>query len=111
MKIPNGHLAAVDRAKLCDYCLDPNHLRGRHKARMFSARLGIRNEQAEQMERALRDAVSTLDDAVLGIKDQYGQRFILDFEMTGPDGTAIIRSVWIIRSGELQPRLVTCYVR
>ena len=42
--------------------------------------------------------------------DQYGHRYILDFEMEGPRGRAIVRSLWIVRSGEAFPRFVTCFV-
>jgi hypothetical protein len=40
MKLPNGDQAVVDIAKLRDYCLNKDHLRGRHKARVFAAVLG-----------------------------------------------------------------------
>lgn len=35
------HGIEVDMAKLRDYCLSETHLRGRHKARVFRARLGL----------------------------------------------------------------------
>lgn len=47
--------------------------------------------------------------AVAGKVDRYGRRYVIDFEFTGPNGTAMIRSVWIVRTGEDIPRLVTCY--
>ena len=34
MKPPNGERAIVDIAKLTDYCLNPEHARGKHKARI-----------------------------------------------------------------------------
>jgi len=34
MKLPGGERANVDVAKLRDYCLNPTHPRGRHKARV-----------------------------------------------------------------------------
>ena len=40
MKLPNGDRAVIDIAKLRDYCLSPDHLRGRHKARVFAAAQG-----------------------------------------------------------------------
>jgi hypothetical protein len=42
MKLPNATHAVVDVAKLRDYCLNPGHARGRHKARVFASVLGIR---------------------------------------------------------------------
>ena len=35
MKIPNAELAIVDIRKLRDYCLNPAHDEGKHKARLF----------------------------------------------------------------------------
>jgi hypothetical protein len=36
MKMPGGHAAIVDRQKLTEYCLNPEHPRGKHKARVFA---------------------------------------------------------------------------
>ncbi len=44
MKLPNSDRAVVDIAKLRDYCLNPAHPRGRHKARVFAAALGLTAE-------------------------------------------------------------------
>ncbi|MFI0608516.1 MAG: DUF6883 domain-containing protein [Anaerolineae bacterium] len=40
----------------------------------------------------------------------YGQRYVLVFEMVGLRGSAIVRSLWIVRTGEDIPRLTSCYV-
>jgi len=38
----------------------------------------------------------------------YGDRYVLDSDMTGPNGaTAVVRSLWIIRRGETAPRLTS----
>jgi len=36
MKMPDGDAAIVDRQKLTGYCLNPEHPRGKHKARVFA---------------------------------------------------------------------------
>jgi len=41
MKIPNAELAIVDIRKLRDYCLNPTHDEGKHKARLFKMALGM----------------------------------------------------------------------
>jgi hypothetical protein len=46
-RLPNGNLAIVDIRKLKDYCLNPHHWRGRHKARVFWTALGIGRADAE----------------------------------------------------------------
>ena len=109
MKLPNAGRAVVDLAKLRDYCLSAEHLRGKHKARVFAAALGLTADNAEDLRAALIAAART-EDATATDEDEYGQRYVLDFNMTGPAGEATVRSSWIIRTGEDFPRLTTCYV-
>lgn len=110
MRLPNAEKARVDLSKLRHYCLDSTHPRGRHKARVFAARLGIEAEHAEELRRALLDAARTSENAFASEEDGFGRRFVLDFDMSGPRGKAKIRSGWIIRAGEDLPRLTSCYV-
>jgi hypothetical protein len=100
---------AADLAKLRDYCLSESHPRGRHKARQFRIRLGLTSGQAEILRQALLDAAHGLELRPAG-DDQYGQRYVLDFEMTTASGRATIRSVWIVLADEDVLRLITCYV-
>ena len=109
MKLPNGDRAVVEDAKLFDYCLNPTHPRGRHKARVFESVLGITRLHTAVLRHALL-AAAAHGDAVEGESDPYGQRFVIDFDLAGPAGNGRIRSAWIIRAGEDYPRLVTCYV-
>ncbi|MGH9793847.1 MAG: DUF6883 domain-containing protein [Candidatus Acidiferrales bacterium] len=109
MKLPNPGRAVVDIEKLRSYCLNPQHLRGRHKARVFAAVLGIAADGAESLRRALLEAALQLE-AIPSERDTHGQRYVLDFELEGPSGRGMIRSCWIVRAGEDFPRLTTCYV-
>jgi hypothetical protein len=109
MELPNGDQAIVEPAKLRDYCLNHAHARGRHKARVFASRLDIRADNMERLMDALKTAAAELD-AQLGEEDEYGSRFVVDFWMEGPRGSAQVRSGWIIKTGEHIPRLTTCFV-
>jgi hypothetical protein len=109
MRLPNGQQAIVPLEKLLDYCLNPEHPRGQHKARVFAAALGITLADAPELRQALLDAAAS-GDAIAGDQDEFGKRFVLDFEMTGPQGTVTVRSLWIICAGEAFPRLTSCYV-
>lgn len=110
MRLPNGKNAVVDIRKLTEYCLDIDNPRGRHKARVFAASLGITVENAARLREKLLEAARTIDSAVLGENDAYGQRYTIDFELTTGVGTASVRSGWIILHSETIPRLTTCYV-
>ncbi len=109
MKLPNAERAVVDLAKLRDYCLSPIHPRGKHKARVFMARLGLMPAHATELQTALLKAAGN-QEALPADRDAYGQRYVIDFTMTGPSGQALVRSSWIVRDGEDFPRLTSCYV-
>jgi hypothetical protein len=109
MNLPNGDQAVVEIAKLRDYCLNPDHPRGRHKARVFAAALGLTADHAEDLRDALLEAARTAQ-ATATDQDEFGQRFVVDFTMKGPAGDGLVRSSWIVRSSEDFPRLTSCYV-
>jgi hypothetical protein len=107
--LPNGDNAFVDRDKLTEYCLNPEHPRGRNKARVFAASLGITIQHAEFLRQALLVGAQT-QPATESELDDYGQRYVVDFPLDGPTGRAMVRSSWIIRADEDFPRLTSCYV-
>jgi hypothetical protein len=109
MDLPNAENAVVDIAKLRDYCLSEDHLRGRHKARVFAASLGLTADHAVELQAALLQAAKA-EDATATDGDEYGQRYVVDFTMKGPVGEARVRSSWIVSTGEDFPRLTSCYV-
>ncbi len=61
IKLPNAANAYVDLAKLHDYCLNPEHPRGQHKARVFAQALGLTAVHAEELRQNLLDAVRSSD--------------------------------------------------
>jgi len=109
MKLPNGESAIVEIEKLRGYCLSSGHPRGRHKARVFQSLLGMTATDAEEL-RAVLIGAARKEDATLGDSDRYGVRYLMDFELSRGERTASIRSCWIVRSGEIAPRFVTCYI-
>ena len=97
MKLPSGERATVDMVKLRDYCLNPAHPRGRHKARVFASTLGLTAADAD----VLRDAL---------LRAAREESATIDFELTRGDRKATIRSAWIIRRDDSSPRLTSCFV-
>ena len=108
MKIPNAENAIVDIRKLREYCLNSIHEDGKHKARMFFGAVGITVDNAEELRDELLRAVKT-QDAQMGVRDIYGQRYIVDFMFTWQNKQAKIRSAWIIGPSSDVPRLITAY--
>jgi len=107
MLVPNAERAVVDIRKLRDYCLNPLHDEGKHKARLFAA-IGLTVSEAEELQMILLQVVKT-SEARLGRRDSYGQRYIVDFPLNWRGKETMIRSGWIIEHGKETPRLTTCY--
>ncbi len=108
-RLPNPNDAVVDVRKLRDYCLNPLHPRGRNKARVFASVLGLTANDAEMLREALISATIT-EEATLAEWDQYGQRYMLDFEIVTREASATVRSGWIVRHEEDFPRFTSCWI-
>ena len=109
MKIPNADKAVVDIRKLTDYCLSDEHPRGKHKARVFLSSLGMTSSHAKELRDMLLQKVSS-EDCAIGLADEYGARYIVDFRCVRGDREAMVRSTWIIKTGETTPCLTSCFV-
>ena len=110
MKLPNAERAVVDIAKLRDYSLSPTHVEGKHKARVFAALLNFTAADAGRLRSMILTAVLT-HVAAQGATDNHGTRYTVDFEAKGLHGAITIRTAWIVDTGEIIPRLVSCYVK
>lgn len=110
MRLPNHHLAIIDLAKLRDYVLNPEHPRGKHKARVFGRVLGFGARDADELMRQIRQGLEQ-ESCVLKEGDDFGQRFHVDLPVVGRTGSATVRTGWILLTGEAFPRLTTCFIK
>lgn len=108
MVIPYSENAVVDIRKLYDYCLNPDHNDGKHKARLFLSILGMTRDDAVVLRQILLQVVRT-HEARSGRKDEFGQRYTVDFVLEWQNRSATVRSGWILEDGSESPRLTTCY--
>lgn len=108
MRVTKSTRIVVDRRKLREYCLDPSHARGRHKARVLRAALQIDASHAEWLGAVLEHAARTCDLIPLQTTE-YGQLFGLDVAVTRNDKQAVVRTRWIIPWDEDLLRFLTCY--
>ena len=98
----------IDIRKLEDYCLDPRHPRGRHKARVFQRALGLSRDDAAWLRDALLREAPGADASEIA-NDRFGLRLQLDTLLARQERQAMVRSLWIVENGA-GPRLVTCWV-
>lgn len=98
MRLPNGDRAIVDVDKLADYCLNPDHPRGKHKARVFRSACGLTAENAEMMRQQLLE-VAVQNEAVQTSLTAHGRRYVVECTLAGPAGRARVLTAWIVRDG------------
>ena len=109
MKLPNGDRAVVEIEKLVDYCLNLDHPRGKHKARVFRAACGMAANDAEWMRQQLLEAAMR-NEANQTSQSAHGRRYVVECMLEGSAGEAHIVTAWIVRDGEDFPRFVSAYV-
>jgi hypothetical protein len=107
--LPHGDQAILDIRKIADYCLSPSHPRGRHKARVFREALDLRRSDAPWLRDALLEAAGS-SEASRVAADTWGIQWRLDVTIGRRGKSAVVRTIWIVRSGESVPRFLTCWV-
>jgi hypothetical protein len=109
LHLPNAEQAIVDVAKLREYCLNPLHPEGRHKARVFLSALGVSQNDAEWLRSEILTGIQAAS-IIRSDDTKFGSRYTADICLINHSFRATVRTGWIIRSGEGIPRLTTCFV-
>lgn len=108
--LPRAHEALVERRKLEDYILSPQHERGRHKARTFRVLLGIERGDWAYLRTRLLDGLVDAVEAVIEFRD-FGYLANVPIEVEGLNGAReMVISKWEVRT-DTPPRLVTAYIK
>ena len=105
-RAPDFTHARIDSGKIAGYAMNPDHPVGRNKYRVINSVTGLDTGDAAHIEQQIRDGAS-VGTPIPGKNDQYGQRWAVDVPLTGPNGTIVVRSAWIIDADSTTPRLVT----
>lgn len=108
-RLPQSDRAILDMRKIEDYCLNPSHPRGRHKARVFREALDLRRSDASWLRDVLLEAARS-GEALQEVEDAWGTYWRLDATIRRQRKSAVVRTIWIVRTGESMPRFVTCWV-
>ena len=101
---------SIPRVKIAGYALNASHPKGRDKARAFEKYLGFTEDDADEVERQIREWVR---DNKPSYRDttEFGDRYTTEMTMNGKGGkTAKVKVGWIRRQDEDTMRLTTCYV-
>lgn len=96
--------------KFFRYALNPEHPRGKDKAIVFASALGYTQENGDQLIAALREVLPRYP-AKFTERTVHGDMYIVDTPVTGPGGSAMVRTKWMFEDGSVVPKLVTPYVK
>jgi hypothetical protein len=107
--LPHGDEAILDIRKIEDYCLNASHPRGRHKARVFREALNLQRGDASWLRDVLLGAARRGEALQIGERT-WGSQWRIDVTIRRQSKSAVVRTVWIVRTGENVPRFVTCWV-
>jgi hypothetical protein len=108
-RLQHSDRAVLDIRKIEDYCLNPMHPRGRHKARVFREALDVGRDDAPWLRDVLLGAVRHGNASRLAT-DAWGSHWRVDATIGRHGKSAVVRMIWIVRTGENVPRFVTCWV-
>ena len=98
--------AVIPSAKLAAYALNPDHPVGGHKARVLASALGYTTGHADDLAKQLLAGLKH-QPATMRELDAHGQRWMVDIPVTGPAGSATVRTGWIVRPGSDSPQLTS----
>ncbi len=111
MKIPNAEKAFVEKQKLTSYLFKLTHKVGYSKAKFFRANgfneSNLAYFESELLKVASENEVSEIEQTSFG---NFGNLYVIVGSIDAPNGQKIrVRTVWEIREGAENPRLVTAY--
>jgi Domain of unknown function (DUF6883) len=108
MQLPNSLQAYIPSEKLSAYLLSETHAVGKAKATFFRA-LGFNETNTHVLEHELLTLAHSAPVQEM-VSSPHGVKYVIDGTLTTPSGTSSrIRTVWILETGETNPRFVTAY--
>ena len=108
MKLLDGNRAEISRQKLIGYCLNSNHSRGKHKAKVFASALGITADNVDDLYHLIQ-AAAIEGEVIQQNTTEFGQQFKVDWMI--PNTNQIkLRTIWEINTTNSNPRLISAFI-
>ncbi len=109
MKLPNRVQAIIPEGKLTDYCLNPFHPDGKHKAKVFKRALGITQENSEELKRLVLQSAQS-GEVIKEQENDFGKIYRVECEIEGINQKEILCTLWIVHKGDYTPYLTSCII-
>jgi hypothetical protein len=108
MRLPNSDKAWIPPEKIVGYLLSTAHPVGSAKATFFRS-FGFDDQNTDLLEAGLLHIAHT-NEISDSTDSPFGTKYEVDGELETPHGrVVIVRTVWIIETGERNPRFVTAF--
>ena len=88
VRLRNAHLAVVDRRKVTDYLLDPEHPRNAGKSAFFET-LGFSRDAPEELVEGLKRL--SAGDVIESVEPTHGDVYAVEGLLIGPDATRPVK--------------------
>jgi len=110
MKLPNGAQAIIPEGKLEDYCLNPFHPDGKHKAKVFEKALGITQANSIELEKLVLQSAE-FGEITKEQENDFGKMYRVEDEVDGINQKEILCTLWIVHNGGDTPYLTSCFIK
>lgn len=108
MKLPYRNNAYIPPKKLVAYLLSQSHAVGKSKAKFFR-KYGFNETNITRLEQGLLRIAHT-EEVTEIIPSPHGIKYIVEGTLNTPRGINVhTRTVWMIETGEQNPRFITAY--
>lgn len=109
-RIPYVDRAWIPEDKLKLYALNPDHPKGRHKARRFKSVLGIERDEWRYLHDQILDRLSACPVHAARVAAPHGVEYEVRIPIDGRNGrSALVATAWML-DAERRPRLTSAYV-
>ncbi|MCR4292676.1 MAG: hypothetical protein NUV76_07350 [Candidatus Kuenenia sp.] len=110
MKLPKGVEAIIPEGKLEDYCLNPFHPDGKHKAKVFKNALGITQINSTELKEMVLESAE-YGEVTKERQNDFGKTFRVEYEIQGANQREILCTLWIVYKNDERPYLTSCFVK
>lgn len=110
MKLPKGAEAIIPEGKLEDYCLNPFHPDGKHKAKVFEKALGITQANSAELKKMVLESAE-YGDVTKKQQNDFGKMYRVEYEIQGVNQREILCTLWIVYKSDEKPYLTSCFVK
>lgn len=109
MKLPNAAKAVIPEGKLEDYCLNPFHPDGKHKAKVFRKALGITQENSVKLKKLILQSAK-FGEVTKEQENDFGKIYRVEYEVEGLNQKEILCTLWIVLKRENIPYLTSSFI-